>query len=262
MSAVIVGDVFGDLEVLSVFSGERPSGLKSYKAKCKCSCGNISDYERGNLTSGNSKNCTDCRRLKAGLHKITHGHSYSRSENGSKESKCYYTWQAMKRRCLNETDSRWADYGGRGISVCAEWIASYEEFLADMGLPPTMAHQIDRSNNDGNYCKENCLWVTATENGRNKRNNNMITAFGKTQPMSSWAAELGIKRETIAMRMKRGYSAEMALQTGNDRIRSKTYITPNGSFASLRAAAESHSMSISGASGRFDRESCPDWIVI
>jgi hypothetical protein len=260
MAIVSVGDVFGELEVLSVFFGERNSGLKSYKAECRCVCGNISEYERGNLTSGNSKNCTDCRNKKAGAHKVTHGHSCSRAGAGTVEAKNYYTWQAMKRRCMVETNSRWADYGGRGISICAEWIASYESFLADMGLPPTMAHQIDRADNDGNYCKQNCSWVTATENGRNKRNNVMMTYLGRTMTQSAWASELGIKRETISMRLRRGYSQEAALAIGNGKASMRSYNTDDGEFASLSAAAEHHGISTSGAHGRFKSAKYPLWV--
>lgn len=260
MAAVNAGDVFGSLTVLDVFFGERKSGLKSYKARCVCVCGDVSEYERGNLTSGNSKRCSKCRKENTGVHKVTHGNSCARAGRGTLEAKSYYTWQAMKRRCSLVTDGRWSDYGGRGIQVCGAWISSYEEFLKDMGLPPTLAHQIDRNDNDGNYCKDNCSWVTATENGRNKRNNVMMTAFGKTMTQSAWALELGVKRETIAMRVKRGYSPEESLSIGADRASKKSYITPAGQFASIKEAADHYGLSISGAHGRFKSDKYPEWI--
>jgi len=80
-----------------------------------------------------------------------------------------------------------------------------------MGLPPTRDHQIDRIDNDGDYTPENCRWVSGLANARNKSNNTIISAFGKSQTLQTWADETGIKRETISMRIKRGWTPEMAL---------------------------------------------------
>ena len=81
----------------------------------------------------------------------------------------YHTWSNMKQRCLNPNRSDYARYGGRGITICQEWIDSYEQFLADMGRRPTLQHSIDRIDNDGNYEPSNCRWATLPEQRSNQR---------------------------------------------------------------------------------------------
>lgn len=94
---------------------------------------------------------------------IKHGHA-----TRAKTSPEYRAWCHLKERCLTSTNSRYADYGGRGIKVCARWLV-FENFLEDMGLKPTVKHSIDRINNDGDYTPENCRWATNLEQNLNKR---------------------------------------------------------------------------------------------
>ena len=75
----------------------------------------------------------------------------------------------MKQRCLNPNYHHFENYGGRGIKVCARWLNSFENFLADMGLKPSPDLTLDRKNNDGHYNKRNCRWATAKEQASNRR---------------------------------------------------------------------------------------------
>jgi hypothetical protein len=75
----------------------------------------------------------------------------------------------MKSRCHNPNFKHYNYYGGRGISVCDRWRASFECFLADMGDKPTSSHTLDRINNDGNYEPGNVRWATMQEQAKNRR---------------------------------------------------------------------------------------------
>ena len=85
----------------------------------------------------------------------------------------------MKHRCLNPNAKKYADYGGRGIKICDRWLESFENFYRDMGERPSKKHSIDRIDNNGNYCPENCRWVTMKEQARNKRTNRTMLYNGK-----------------------------------------------------------------------------------
>lgn len=120
----------------------------------------------------------------------------------------------MIARCENAKNKRYADYGGRGVTVCARW-HDFEAFAADMGEPPTGDHQIDREDNDKGYEHGNCRWATRYEQAQNKRNTRTLTHKGRTQTVSEWAAEVGIQRGTLKMRLRKGWTAEEALQGGD-----------------------------------------------
>lgn len=119
----------------------------------------------------------------------------------------------MTRRCTNQNFKQYKDYGGRGIKICKRW-RKFPNFLKDMGEPPTKQHTLDRINNNGNYCKSNCRWVTRKIQARNKRNNRIETYNGKTQCLTDWAKEFNINKETLRNRVVNlGWSIKKALIT-------------------------------------------------
>lgn len=100
-----------------------------------------------------------------------HGHATRRSGT----SRTYNSWSGMIQRCLNPKHPRYADYGGRGITVCNLWSNSFEAFLADMGECPD-DFVMDRRDNDKGYCKDNCQWVSHAVSALNKRKYNNNTS--------------------------------------------------------------------------------------
>ena len=114
----------------------------------------------------------------------------------------------MKARCGKKTDK---NYGGRGISVCDRWLNSFEAFLEDMGERPA-GTSIDRIDNDGNYCPENCKWATMPEQSRNRRTCVFATVGGEKLTITDWAKKLQVSPFTIYSRINKfGDSPEAAV---------------------------------------------------
>jgi hypothetical protein len=113
-------------------------------------------------------------------------------------------------RCYCTTHKAYADYGKQGIKVCARW-HDYDNFYDDMGERPE-GMTLERIDNNGDYELANCCWATYKAQNRNSRHNVMLTYKGKTQCMSAWAEELGLKTRTICTRLTRGDSVERALR--------------------------------------------------
>jgi len=119
---------------------------------CLCECGNEKKIRTGHLNAGYFKSC--------GCLHPRHGHAKVRT----REYNSYYNMMA---RCHKESNNRYKDYGGKGITVCERWKGSFINFIADMGLCPE-GHQIDRTDNRGIYEPSNCRWVTPKENMANR----------------------------------------------------------------------------------------------
>jgi hypothetical protein len=119
-------------------------------------------------------------------------------KHGGARTPLYRVWLAMRHRCNSPADPAFANYGGRGIKVCDRW-QRFDHFLEDMGLPPA-GMTLERQRNNEGYGPENCFWATRIEQGRNKRNNVLITARGESLTASEWSERTGIKTGTIFTR--------------------------------------------------------------
>lgn len=175
------------------------SGLKERKALFLCDCGVKKEIRIGNVKSGASLSC-GCLQIE------------SISTHGMHNHALYKVWTAMLQRCNNQSNKRFKSYGGRGITVCDEWI-KFENFYKDMGDRPSDSHSIDRKDNNKGYNKDNCRWATPLEQSRNRRSNVNLTFNGKTQCLAGWEDDLGIKQDTLYKRILHGWSVEKALTT-------------------------------------------------
>lgn len=125
-------------------------------------------------------------------------------------TRAYWAWANMKSRCFNPNNIRFHRYGERGITVCDRWM-SFESFYADMGdCPPGMT--LDRIDNDGNYEPGNCRWATVREQSQKTSRIRFLTFNGETLSLAEWARRLGIRANTLTMRLNTyGWPLEKAL---------------------------------------------------
>lgn len=147
-------------------------------------------------------------------------------KHGYGETRIYGVWSAMIRRCEVKADSGYHKYGGRGITVCERW-HDIINFIADTGEQPA-GKSLDRINNDGPYCPENCRWVTPMEQGSNTRQNLRMTHRGETRHLSEWARHIGISLSGLRNRLRLGWTLDAALSTPvNTALRNRNYKGPD-----------------------------------
>lgn len=109
----------------------------------------------------------------------------------------------MKQRCLNPNNSNYKNYGGRGISICNEWINNTTSFyLWALNNGYNDGLTIDRIDADGNYEPTNCRWITNKEQQRNRTNNHLITLKNETHTVIEWAEILNVTYNTIIRKEK------------------------------------------------------------
>lgn len=123
--------------------------------------------------------------------------------------KCYGVWADMLQRCKNPNIQSYKYCGARGIKVCERW-KTFVNFYADMGEKPK-DRTLDRIDNDGDYCKDNCRWATSKEQAFNKRKTKWIEYNGKKLTAYDWALLTGISSINISHRLQMGWSIEEAL---------------------------------------------------
>lgn len=184
---------------------------------CACECGGKAIVRSHALMTGHTKSCNCLMRetnaRNGVINKATHGASRGKS-TGKKWSEIpreYRVWASMKDRVKHSSKYK-------NVSICPEWVNSYETFLADMGKAPSDKHQIDRINNSQGYSPDNCRWATPKENARNKTNNRLIEWKGEVKCMAEWeeilCPLLGLKPCALHVRINYyGWSIEKAFTT-------------------------------------------------
>ena len=181
--------------------------------ECLCDCGNKKAVmashlrDRGTISCGcYQKEMLVIEGKKKNFGEITRTHGLSKT-------KLYNVWNGMRNRCNNPKAEFYSIYGGRGIKVCDDWqkFMPFYEWATANGYAEGLS--IDRIDGDGNYCPENCRWITIQEQQRNRSNNRHYEYKGKSYTVREIAAIVGMKPRTIQGRIERGWSIERVFET-------------------------------------------------
>ena len=197
----LVGQTFGRLTVIMA-TDQRKNGYVLWL--CKCECQNEVLVRTGDLTSFNTQSCGCYKRERTCEAHTIHG------ESGSNRTLLYRVWSSMLNRCSDKTQK---NYGGRGIKVCEEWRAfiAFRDWALEHGYRKGL--EIDRIDNDGDYCPENCRWVTHSDNQRNTRRTRWETINDKTKSLAEWCEINSMSYEVVYQRLVRGWNVVDALTT-------------------------------------------------
>jgi hypothetical protein len=196
MTINLIGQKFGRLLVIGDI-GRNQNGKHMWQ--CLCDCGSIKNIYGYHLKSGATKSC-GCLRVEASREaQTTHGGSQTRLFN---------IWCGVRKRCTNPKSSVYKHYGARGIKYCSEWnnFEAFRDWALSHGYQNHLT--IDRIDNNGHYCPENCRWVNQKEQMSNTSRSVIIN--GKC--LMQWAEESGRNYYLIKSRIRDyGWTLERAL---------------------------------------------------
>lgn len=205
----LTGQRFGRLTVIS-----RAKNNAQNKAmwNVRCDCGAEKVVSRANLRNGTIVSCGCYAR---DLHKQQHlKHGECKRNN---RTRLYIIWSDIRQRCYRTSAVDYERYGGRGITVCSEWLGengykNFREWALQNGYAKNLS--IDRIDNNGNYEPSNCRWVTMQDQANNRRSNHLIEFNGKQQTISQWSREIGVSKHLLYSRIViLGWSVEKAFTT-------------------------------------------------
>ena len=195
----LTGLRFGKLVVLR--RAENRKGRVCWE--CECECGRKLVTRGDNLTSGRTQSCGCYNRARS---------SSAHTRHGESDTRIYNIWRKMKSRCATKIGRTFKDYGGRGITVCQEWLDSFEAFrdwALENGYRDDLT--IDRKDVNGPYSPENCRWATQKEQTNNRRCTATLSYMGETRTIKEWSELTGINYQTLLWRKKQNWSAEKIL---------------------------------------------------
>lgn len=196
----MIGKKFGRSLVISAVE---PATKGRLRFLCQCDCGALHESDGRHLRSGGTTSCGCLGRE----HVIAAAKSHGKSKTPD-----YMIWRSMKTRCTLPTVATYHHYGGRGISVCSQWMESFETFMKDMGPRPP-GYSIERINNDGNYEPSNCKWASKSEQSINRRNSKFLEHDGLKLTQHEWSLKTGLSSQNIYTRLRMGWSVHRALTT-------------------------------------------------
>jgi len=197
------GDRCGMLTVIESNGIYQKNGCLLYK--CKCDCGNETVVVGTSLRNGKTKSCGCLIRDTAAKRSFVHGYAGTR---------LYKSWWGMVARCTNEKSHAYGRYGGRGISVCDEWMDfdCFREWAVKNGYSDNL--QIDRIDNDKGYEPSNCRWVDSRTNMNNRRTTLFVEYMGERLPLTVFVEKYanGLPERLVRDRIfRQGWSPSEAI---------------------------------------------------
>ena len=172
---------------------------------CKCDCGKTVNVRASSLLNGHTTSCGCYGKNRIGKEKRVHGGTGTR---------LYRIYLNMKQRCYNQKCESYKDYGGRGITICKEWLSDFSTFQKwslENGYKKELT--IDRIDNDGGYSPNNCRWTTRKEQNNNNRHCVLLTYNGETHNIQQWSEITGLPRGIITKRYKSGWDVKRIFET-------------------------------------------------
>ena len=190
-----------------------------------CDCGKVTYRQKASLFDGRDtmRHCGCWSKEFYAKLQRTHGCS---------KTPTWKCWSSMRERCRNPKNKAFERYGARGITVCERW-EIFENFLDDMGQRPSLKHSIDRIDNERGYEPGNCRWATAKEQSANRSNTVSLTYQGVTKTLVEWSEIIGIDRNTLFERIRRGYTDEQVLETSLNLQPGQITLKPGDRFGRL-----------------------------
>ena len=200
------------INYLTMVSNPIKEGKRKF-AIFRCHCGKEKKIRIDQVTSGNTKSC-GC------MQKALHNYSRLNYRHGERNTRLYNIFHKMQERCYNPNYAERQYYSDRGITVCDEWKGNYVAFR-NWSLNNGYANNlsIDRIDVNKGYSPDNCRWVDAKVQSRNRRNNLLVTMNGETKILMEWCEELGLPYGTVLMRIHRGWDSVDALTKPIKRIK-------------------------------------------
>ena len=219
-----VGDTSFYLTILELYKVFEHGQNKTY-ARCICKCGKEVKCKLTVIKNGMQKSCGCWKAEQAS--KRTTKRNYKHGLADLKSNRLYRIWSAMKTRCYNANSKSYHIYGGRGISICKQWLESYVSFhdwSMSNGYNDNLS--IDRIDTNGNYEPSNCRWATRKQQSENTRpvkrsGDRMITAFGIAKTIKEWLSDKRcvVGKATLCYRLGSGWPPEDAISKPSERAK-------------------------------------------
>jgi hypothetical protein len=203
------GKRFGRLVVIKFSHKKEKNNSRKYYFLCKCDCGKEKTIEASALIYNKTISCG-----------CYHSEKVKRPKNKdvkvTTNKSLYSRWSSLKQRCYDKNNSRYKNYGARGIKVCDEWLGkngseNFIRWALQNGYNDDLT--IDRIDVNGDYCPENCRWVSNKEQASNKTTNVFVFYNGDKKTIREWSLILKVNEDTLYRRKKKGWCDKKIIET-------------------------------------------------